>query len=119
MIDYLINKLYALKRFLRKDWNRAFRLYSQRLTQGFPDSDTWNLDYHIAEYSLPRLRRFKEVNNGYPGDLTPEKWDEMLDDMIYSMDVIVNRDSFDDDVDDERVHRGLKLFGQRFRHLWW
>lgn len=29
--------------------------------------ETWNLDYTIAKFVLPRLKLFKKLNNGYPG----------------------------------------------------
>lgn len=121
LINFLIDKLYVVKRLLIKDWRRAFRLFRQRFTQGFPDSDTWSLDFKIAQYVAPRLRRFKELNNGYPGDLTAEEWDDMLDDMIYAMEAVANEDDLDEqkNIDYKRMQRGLDLFGERFRGLWW
>lgn len=81
--------------------------------------ETWNLDYHIAKYSLPRLQRFKELSKAYPPDLTEEQWDIMLDDMIYAMDSLVSLDVSDTEVDEERVSKGLRVFGERLRDLWW
>jgi len=102
---------------------RDFRHWWQRRTRGWDDSDTWGLDGTIAEFVLPRLRRFKELNNGFPGhDLTWESWNAALDDMIYAMDICDQEKTSsqdDDTVDWERVQRGLELFGKHFRDLWW
>ena len=55
------------------NWYRFYRPYWffwQRITRGFNDSETWNLDYTIAKLVLPRLKRFKELTNGIPGDFS-------------------------------------------------
>ena len=36
----------------------------QRIERGFDDSELWNLDYTIASFVLPRLKRLKELNTG-------------------------------------------------------
>ena len=76
----------------------------------------------IARFALPRLKRFKELNNGHPGRLTEEKWDAMLDDMIFAMECLsvseVQEWEFCQ-VERERVNRGTRLFGKYFQALWW
>lgn len=95
---------------------RFFKFFWQRRTRGWDDSETWNLDYTIAKFALPRLKRFKELNCGYPGDLTEEKWDLILDDMIYALDFYQD-DDFCTSLDD-RAKKGLKYFGEYFESLW-
>jgi len=56
----------------------------QRLTRGFDDSETWNLDSTIAKFIVPRLEVFIEENGGYPMGKTPEQWDEELRSMLWS-----------------------------------
>jgi len=96
---------------------RTLRFAWQRLTRGWSDRDTWNLDTTIAEFVYPRLKRFKEVNNGYPGSLTVEEWDNLLDDMIYAFGT--SREIHSADRDWERVDRGLRAFAEWYFHLWW
>lgn len=74
----------------------------------------------ITKFVLPRLRRFKEVEAGYPGGLTESKWDAMLDKMIYAF------ETFEDHWDKEltpkewrKIHEGFRLFGKWFMDLWW
>ena len=62
----------------RKKWLKEQGLYVN-------PKETWNLDYTIAKFVLPRLKLFKKLNNGYPGREgmeTKEKWDEALNKMI-------------------------------------
>ena len=99
---------------------RPFRILWQRIIRGWDDSDTWSLDIPIARFVLPRLRRFKELNNGYPPLLTEKTWDETIDKMIVAMELVVKND---EDVltkhDWEVMAEGLRLFGENMAHLWW
>jgi hypothetical protein len=105
---------------------RPIKLAYQKVTRGFSDADTWSLDHTIAKFTLPRLKRFKEVNMCHPGNLTEEEWDDILDEMIFAMECSVHQ--WDDDIigdlgDEkakwERCQRGLDYFGEYFRDLWW
>jgi hypothetical protein len=110
---------FKLKRKLKHCW--------QHLTRGWTDEDTWSLDYVLAKFVYPRLVRFKELNNGFPGGLgfTEESWNEALDNMIYAMRVIAKDEI--NDYDDElhcsvnwaKMQLGLEQFGKYFRDLWW
>lgn len=100
---------------------RSIKHWYQRRTRGWDDSDTWSLSDVIAEFTLPRLIRFRELNNGYPCDVEgPEEWNHMIDDMIYALGICSREDDgviFDCDWD--RLQRGLDYFGRYFRDLWW
>jgi hypothetical protein len=98
---------------------RSLRFWWQRRTRGWDDSDTWGLDTTLARLIAPRLRRFKELNNGHPCDLTETEWDEHLDAMIRAFD-LTSKDSLDrTGEEDAAVKRGLRLFARWYRHLWW
>lgn len=76
----------------------------------FKDRETWDLGYTVAAFTLPRLRRFKKLNNGIPGCLLIEsdgtthfndeeyqkqkeiEWDTILDHMIWSFEQIITSD---------------------------
>lgn len=114
---WTIRQLRKLKYSLVK---RRIKYLWQRLTRGWDDSDTWSLDSTIAEFVLPRLIRFKELNNGHPGNLTWDEWNNILDDMIWSMQAIVDDKQYNYDKEtDERIQKGLDLFGEYFLGLWW
>ncbi|KKN89773.1 hypothetical protein LCGC14_0236190 [marine sediment metagenome] len=103
-------------------FRRKLRFLWQRLTRGWSDDNTWNLDIPIAKFVLPRLRRFKEINNGYPSGMTEEEWDEKIDQMTEAFDLLIK--TYDGDVDetvstDMKIDDGLELFGEHLRNLWW
>lgn len=74
----------------RKKWLKKHRLYVN-------PKETWSLDVNLAKYIIPRLKKFKKLNNGYPGidemD-TPEKWDEALDKMIQAFEYVIDFDEY-------------------------
>jgi hypothetical protein len=91
----------------------------QRKERGFDDTETWNLDQVICQFIEPRLRRFKELTNGYPPSLTPESWDEALDKMINAFS-LMQKDLYEVRKGDlEKVEEGLSLFCKHLRDLWW
>lgn len=108
--------------------DKRYSQYTKQLQErGFCDSETWGLDSTICEFILPRLIRFKEVNKGFPCELTPEKWGEIIDEMIFAFDWSLNweDDKYEDLTDKERkfnwkrYEEGMKLFAKYFRNLWW
>jgi hypothetical protein len=97
-------------------YKRAFRYYGQRLTRGWDDSDLWNLDATISKFVLPRLRRFKENQFGYPSNMTEEEWRGVLDQMILAFEN--NLLDFPTREQDQQVEEGLALFAKYYVHLW-
>lgn len=75
-----------------KDDMRAKEYQKQRIERGFDNSELWSLDVTIAKFILPRLKAFRECHCGYPGNLTDEKWNEILDKMIVAFDIYLNDD---------------------------
>jgi hypothetical protein len=99
---------------------------SQLRKNGFCDCETWALDSVISEFILPRLKRFKEVNNGFPVDLNEEKWNDILDRIIFSFEwnLIYNKQcekltSKENKIAWKKYNEGMKLFAKYFRDLWW
>lgn len=88
----------------------------QRLERGFDDTETWNLDVTISAFIVPRLKRFKEVSNGYPADLTEEQWDEALDKMIKFFEFSADDSKF---LEENIYSEGFDLFCKYFHSLWW
>ena len=109
--------------------DKRYKKYVKQLKKsGFCDCETWNLDSIISEFILPRLKRFKKINNGFPPDLTPEKWDAIIDEMIFAFEWN-NVDDISEEYEKlgkkkqmanwKRHAEGLKLFAKHFRDLWW
>jgi hypothetical protein len=107
-----------------KNWKRFFRFYWQRHTRGWDDSVTCNLDIELIEWLLPRLKRFKELNNGHPGNLSWKKWNNILDNIIYGLEAALSE--WDGKCDIEKavqletsINNAFKLLAKWHGHLWW
>ncbi len=99
---------------------RAIRFWWQRRTRGWDDSVTWNLDQQIAVWLAPRLHRFRELNNGFPSDSSPDDWDAELDEMVwaaewYAKNVYETRDK----QEWTRAMYGIRQVTVRLKELWW
>lgn len=95
---------------------RALLFFKQRKQLGFDDSDLWSLDVTVADFVLPRLKRFRFITVSYPHSFDSlEEWQATLDKMIYSFE---QYSSGIENADPERFDEGLKLFGLYFSSLW-
>ena len=106
--------------------------------------DCWSLDYTLARIIHPALIRLKKTKHGYPelwedGMVTHHNWDRqlhfdfidedietnylidkwngVLDKMIYSFGKIMEDDYFDNE-EWERIQEGLDLFSKHYTSLW-
>ncbi len=103
-------------------FKRSIKHFYQRIIKGFPDSDTWSLDYTIAKFTLPILKRYKELNIGVPMEMSEEEWNKIIDMIIYAMEsIIIDLEMKDgwENIIWEDVETGIQLFGDYFRDLWW
>lgn len=103
-----------------KEDKRWQEFKTQRLERGFDDSETWSLDSSIARFILPRLIRFKEINAGYPGTISEQEWDDILDRMILAFSLLASDVVFCTGKEDQKkIDEGLALFAKWYQHLWW
>lgn len=105
--------------YLKKSDDRYKKHKKQLRDRGFSDAETWSLDYCVAAFTLPRLKRFREITVGTPSCFdSPEKWHEVLDKMIVAFELIVKEFDGEDEVDSDKINEGLDLFREYFRALW-
>jgi hypothetical protein len=110
--------------YLDKKDKRYKKHMAQLKKNGFSDSETWSLDSAIAEFIVPRLKRFKQLQNGFPMGLTEQQWDVIVDKMIFAFEFHLMKDNWSDnkagfDAEYEKYEEGLQLFTKWFGHLWW
>jgi hypothetical protein len=99
---------------------RHIRFLLQRILRGFDDSDTWSLDYSVAKLILPRLKRFREVTIGYPGQMSEQEWDVILLKMIAAFEFAASEERWSASHTEYHKHQeGINLFAEHFWHLWW
>ena len=92
----------------------------QKKERGWDDSETWSLDHSLAKIILPRLKRFKELTNGYPSNETEESWNEKIDSMIFSFEFYATEPWGNHSKQlYKKVQKGLNLFAKYYGHLWW
>ena len=120
--------------------NRAFNIH-------IDDFDVWSLDYTLACIIHPALIRLKETKHGYPelwedGMVTHhnydrqlhfdfideevetkyliDKWNVIMDKMIYSFEQIVKDKLFDitDQKQLDEIQEGIDLFAEHYTSLW-
>ena len=120
--------------------NRAFNIH-------IDDFDVWSLDYTLACIIHPALVRLKETKHGYPelwedGMVTHhnydrqlyfdfideevetqyliDKWNVIMDKMIYSFEQIVKDKLFDitDQKQLDEIQEGIDLFAKHYTSLW-
>ena len=109
----------------------------QRLTRGWADCDTWNLDYHLAELLAGTLKHLSEVSHGYPANFSRgqgatsenENFEECLKgwkDKLQSLgenfeEYVVCQNSCNFDLGDEcrkSVKESCTKLGEIFSNLW-
>ena len=105
--------------------DKKYKKYNKQLKKhGFCDSETWDFRSVISEFILPRLKRFKEVTNGYPPELTFKEWKNILDKMIFAFEwvsIYNNLDLNQKEINDgfKKYNEGMDLFSKYFMNLWW
>lgn len=103
-----------------KPSDKRYNIFKRQLkTNGFSDTETWNFDYVIASFILPRLKRFREVNCGFPEKLGEKGWNNILDAMIRGFELHVLDKSNMSDLEYEMIKEAWKLLGEYHRDLWW
>lgn len=65
----------------------------ERLTKGYDETETWNLDHTIIRFMLPRIKTLKEIQCGYPARLeSMEAWEEILDKITDALQLYLDTD---------------------------
>lgn len=106
--------------------------------------DTWNMDQTLAHIIAPMLRQLKETTHSAPPveledvpehlndgvtDFYFERWDWVLDEMIFAFDSKIHdfEEQFftEEGYDDvgcgkmlDRIANGFRLFGKYYQNLW-
>jgi len=125
----------------------------QKVEVHIDNYDTWSMDHTLAVIVLPMLKQLKETKHGAPevddldvprylrrsaeektkyttegitDDLWFERWDWVLDEMIYAFDCKANKDEVlfrindrkEQEKEQNRISHGFRLFGKYYENLW-
>lgn len=100
----------------------------QRVFKGYDRTAHWGLYNYLTNIALPVLKDYRENMHGVPGIVcrkgeplskSVERWEQILDKMIYSFQAIHDDENFINPPDvEKKIQEGLKLFAKYFRTLW-
>lgn len=76
---------YKKEKLLRKItlFFQDIKFARQRIKYGWCDRDTWDIDMWFLAVIPPMLEHLKNINHGYPAEMTEEEWHAILDRMIF------------------------------------
>ena len=92
---------------------------------GFIPAEFWNLDSTFAMYIYSHLCYFRDnCNVGHPGNMSEEKWNKILDDMITAFRLLIEKDetdyhSIESKNRQKKIRYGLRLFIKYLYDLWY
>lgn len=92
---------------------------------GFIPAEFWNLDSTLAMYIYSHLCYFRDnCNIGHPGNMSEEKWNKILDDMIIAFKLLIEKDetgyhSIESKNRQKKIRYGLRLFIKYLYDLWY
>ena len=100
------------------------RYKKQRDERGFDDTETWHLDKSLTLFLIPRLKRFIELNNGFPSGQTEESFNEKLNFVLKSFKEYYNgeNDEVSLELEKERLinaNKAVAILGEIWFDLWW
>lgn len=100
---------------------RAAMWKQQRKERGFDDTELWNLDTSIAKFLVPRLKEFQKQSMGYPINLTPDKWNKIMDIMIKGFEFYASEERYDEwsEENTKNVNDAFRYLKKYFVDLWW
>ena len=91
----------------------------------FIPAEFWNLDSTLAMYIYSHLCYFRDnCNIGHPGNMSEEKWNKILDDMITAFKLLIEKDetdyhSIESKNRQKKIRYGLRLFIKYLYDLWY
>ena len=91
---------------------------------GFDERQTWNLNQTIICFLYPRLKMYQKYNYGYPCNLTSEKWENIIQEMIDGFEAHLKFKDEDWTLEkDQEVHqktqKSFDLLAKYWDDLWW
>ena len=95
--DWLLDKIpYGWRMYYKfYDIKRWFISTYQRMRYGVVDEECWSLDLTFSKFILPRLKHFKKMKRyGYHPDMTPEEWESVLDELIWTFEYLSDDERF-------------------------
>jgi hypothetical protein len=96
----------------------------QRDERGFDDTETWHLDKTVALFLIPRLKRYIQVNNGFPSGETEKSFNEKLMFIVKSFEEYYQDENVEVSLELEKerlsnAKKAVAILGEIWFDLWW
>ena len=132
--DIITTPFYRIKHKIR-DVYWEIRYGFQRMFKGYDEVDTFETFYKFIDRYSKILADYRKYHWGYPGTMTEEEWDNIVDEMLYHlkyMDEETVTEELERNVPDDWTASGkvvseimdkhkdafFELFSKYFYHLW-
>lgn len=99
---------------------RHLKWWWQRRTRGFDDRDLWSFDVTIAEFILPRMKRFRNHHMGHPSRYTDKQWNKIMDQIIEGFELALTDANYfgGKKGDMDKIVKAWKLLGEHGMDFW-
>lgn len=103
---------------------RKVRWARQRVTRGYSDLDSWNLNSFLSEVIASVTKDMRENGHGYPYSLTVDEWNQILTKIEAGFRAASQLYELDYTTADEAAaleatfREGMDLFSKWFHALW-
>ena len=96
---------------------REPKFKKQRVRRGFDDSETWDLRSTIANFILPRLKRYYKLAD--KAIIIDDFMREKLKSSIIAFKLLAKDNYFNDKKKVRKIEKGLRDFSNIYEKLWW
>jgi len=119
-----INNFSIAEEVYKDEPEKLEKYKKQREERGFDDTETWHLDKTIALFLLPRLKRYLQVNNGFPSGETEQSFNEKLNFIVKSFEEYYQDENIEVslEIEKERLSNAKKavaMLAELWFDLWW
>lgn len=100
---------------------RSIKFLCQRIIRGWDDSDTWALDLTISKFTLPRLKRLKEIDICSWDSFNKLEKCNIIDEIIWFHEMIIQTNDLSAPLVEDvvRFNKAALLWGKYYTVLWW
>ena len=99
-----------------------FKNFLRRKPKRIPDTEIWDLDYALAEWLVPRLKRLRDESHGHPADITMKMWKQRLSIMIEGFSFVLSDDYHSlgehNKIGREKLDLALQILKDNYQSLW-
>ncbi len=119
-----INNFSIAEEVYKDEPEKLEKYKKQRDKNGFDDTETWYLDKTFALFLIPRLKRFIQLNNGFPNGETIESYNEKLNFIVKSFEEYYNDENVEVSLELEKerlsnAKKAVAILGEIWFDLWW